>query len=151
MKGNEARVVFFLQPVDQFKDGEVAKVGNPFWSYFGLRYLLLLGLILALGLLAYVLVQIDHEPLVSTTVAPMTTATARTTVTTTSTTTTVDRNTTTLSPSPTIPPGYQKQSVHVIYVIDDCFYTPVIFKYTLASHKKQTKETHNIFHITSGF
>ena len=108
MKGNEARVVFFLHPVDQFKDGEVAKVGNPFWSYFGLRYLLLLGLILALGLLAYVLVQIDHEPLVSTTQAPMTTATTRTTVTTTSTTTTVDRNTTTLSPSPTIPPGYQK-------------------------------------------
>ena len=26
MKGNEARVVFFLHPVDQFKDGKVLKV-----------------------------------------------------------------------------------------------------------------------------
>ena len=109
MKGNEARVLFFLQPVDQFKDGEVAKVGKTFWSYFGLRSLLLLGLILGLGVLVYVLVQIDLEPLVSTTLAPMTTATTSTTVKTTPTTTTVDNNTTTPSPSPTISPGDQKQ------------------------------------------
>ena len=84
MKGNEALVVFFLQPVDQFKDGEVAKVRNPFWSSFGLRSLLLLGLILGLGLLAYVLVQIEnHEPKVSTTLAPITAATTTKTETTT--------------------------------------------------------------------
>ena len=123
MKGNEARVVFFLQPVDQFKDGEVAKVGKPFWSYFGLRSLLLLGLILGLGVFAYVMVQIDHEPLVSTTPAPITSATTSTTVKTTSTPTAVDNNTTTTSPSPTIPPGDQKQ----------------------------TKKAHNTFHMQSSF
>lgn len=114
MKGNEARVVFFLQPVDQFRDGEVAKVEKSFWSYFGFRSLLLLGLLLGLGFLAYVayvLAQIEGpEPAVSTTTAPTTT-----TVTTTSTTTTANDNTTTVSPpSPTVPPtplpGHEKQT-----------------------------------------
>ena len=111
MKGNEARVVFFLQPVDQFRDGEVAKVEKSFWSYFGFRSLLLLGLLLGLGFLAYVLAQIEGpEPAVSTTTAPTTT-----TVTTTSTTTTAHDNTTTVSPpSPTVPPtplpGHEKQT-----------------------------------------
>ena len=114
MKGNEARVVFFLQPVDQFRDGEVAKVEKSFWSYFGFRSLLLLGLILALGFLAYVayvLAQIEgQEPAVSTTTAPTTT-----TMTTTSTTTTATDNTTTVSPpSQTVPPtplpGHEKQT-----------------------------------------
>ena len=78
MKGNEARVVFLLQPVDQFKDGEVAKV-NRFCSFFGFRSLLLLGLLLGLGLLAYVLFQIeDQEPMVSTTTAPIPTTTTMT-------------------------------------------------------------------------
>ena len=108
MKGNEARVVFFLQPVDQFRDGEVAKVRNPFWSYFPFLILLLLGLLLGLGWLVYVLVQIDREPVVSTTSAPITTATKSTTVTSTLSTTANIRNTTTMSPSPTIPPGNKK-------------------------------------------
>ena len=103
MKGNEARVVFFLQPVDQFRDGEVAKVEKSFWSYFGFRSLLLLGLLLGLGFLAYVayvLAQIEGPEPVTTTTAPTTT-----TVTTTSTTTTAHDNTTTVSPpSPTVPP-----------------------------------------------
>ena len=112
MKGNEARVVFFLQPVDQFRDGEVAKVEKSFWSYFGFRSLLLLGLLLGLGFLTYVLAQIEgQEPAVSTTTAPTTT-----TVTTTSTTTTANDNitTTTESPSPTVSPtslpGHEKQT-----------------------------------------
>ena len=113
MKGNEARVVFFLQPVDQFRDGEVAKVKKSFWSYFGFRSLLLLGLLLGLGFLAYVayvLAQIEGpKPAVSTTTAPTTT-----TVTTTSTTTTAHDNTTTVSPSPTVSPtplpGHEKQT-----------------------------------------
>ena len=81
MKGNEARVVFFLQPVNQFKDGEVTKVEKSIWSHFGFRsLLLLLGLLLGLGVLAYVLVQIESPvPVVSTTNAPNTTATTRTT------------------------------------------------------------------------
>ena len=81
MKGNEVRVVFFLQPVNQFKDGEVTKVEKSFWSHFGFRsLLLLLGLLLGLGVLAYVLVQIEGPvPVVSTTNAPNTTATTRTT------------------------------------------------------------------------
>ena len=94
MKGNEARVVFFLQPVDQFKDGEVTKVKKSFWNYFGFRsLLLLLGLLLGLGVLAYVLVQIEGPvPVVSTTYAPTTTATTRTTsVTSTSAPTTTTR------------------------------------------------------------
>ena len=82
MKGNEARVVFFLHPVNQFKDGEVAKVKKSFWSFFGFRSLiLLLGLLLGLGVLAYVLMaQIgSRAPVVSTTNAPIATTTTRTT------------------------------------------------------------------------
>ena len=81
MKGNEVRVVFFLQPVNQFKDGEVTKVEKSFWSHFGFRsLLLLLGLLLGLGVLAYVLVQVESPvPVVSTTNAPNTTATTSTT------------------------------------------------------------------------
>ena len=81
MKGNEVRVVFFLQPVNQFKDGEVTKVEKSFWSHFGFRsLLLLLGLLLGLGVLAYVLVQVESPvPVVSTTNAPTTTAATRTT------------------------------------------------------------------------
>ena len=112
MKGNEARVVFFLHPVDHFRNGEVAKVKKSFWSYFGFQALLLLGLLLGLGFLAYVLAQIEgHEPEpVSTTTAPTTTP-----VTTTSTTTPDNDNTTTVSPpsptkSPTPLPGHEKQT-----------------------------------------
>ena len=83
MKGNEARVVFFLHPVNQFKDGEVAEVKKSLWSFFGFRsvILLLLGLLLGLGVLAYVLMtQIGGPlPVVSTTTASIPTATTRTT------------------------------------------------------------------------
>ena len=81
MKGNEARVVFFLHPVNQFKDGVVAKMEKSLWSYFGFRsLLLLLGLILGLGVLAYVMIaKIEgRAPVVSTTNASITTATTRT-------------------------------------------------------------------------
>ena len=106
MKGNEARVVFFLQPVDQFKDGEVTKVEKSFWSFFGFRSLLLLGLLLGLGMLAYVLVQIEElDPMVSTTTTTTTTTTVTTTTTTVNTTT---ATTTTVLPTTTSAPGIQK-------------------------------------------
>ena len=83
MKGNEARVVFFLHPVNQFKDGEVAEVKKSLWSFFGFPslLLLLLGLLLGLGVLAYVLMAQTNgtAPEVSTTTASITTATTRTT------------------------------------------------------------------------
>ena len=83
MKGNEARVVFFLHPVNQFKDGEVAEVKKSLWSFFGFRslLLLLLGLLLGLGVLAYVLMAQTNgtAPEVLTTTASITTATTRTT------------------------------------------------------------------------
>ena len=82
MKGNEARVVFFLHPVNQFKDGEVAEVKKSLWSFFGFRsLLLLLGLILGLGVLAYVLMAPieSRAPLVSTTNASIATETTRNT------------------------------------------------------------------------
>ena len=56
MKGNEARVVFFLHPVDRLKDGQVSKVKNTQGSSFGVLALLLLFFLLlglGLGLLLY--------------------------------------------------------------------------------------------------
>ena len=82
MKGNEARVVFFLHPVNQFKDGEVAEVKKSLWSFFGFRsVLLLLGLLLGLSVLAYVLMTQTEgrAPEVSTTNSSFPTATTRTT------------------------------------------------------------------------
>ena len=52
MKGNEARVVFFLHPVDQVRDGKVAKV-EPLKNSAGIISLLLLALLLGLGVLVF--------------------------------------------------------------------------------------------------
>ena len=106
MKGNEVRIVFFLQPVDQFKDGEVAKVESPLRNYFGriwgsygfwissgLCALFLISLVLALAL---TLKEGPPQPVVTTTTAPPTTTTATTT-----TSTPTPANTTTLPPLPT--------------------------------------------------
>ena len=60
MKGNEARVVFFLHPVDQLKDGQVSRV-QPLKSSFVVGFLLFLGLLLGLGVLVYVLLQFGDE------------------------------------------------------------------------------------------
>ena len=70
MKGNEARVVFFLHPVDQLKDGQVSKV-QPLRRSFAVTVLLLLGLLLGLGVLVFVLLQFgvktrNQQELVST-------------------------------------------------------------------------------------
>ena len=56
-------------------------MGKSFWCHSGFRsLLLLLGILLGLGVLAYVLVQIESPvPVLSTTNAPTTTATTRTT------------------------------------------------------------------------
>ena len=60
MKGNEARVVFFLHPVDQLKDGQVSRV-QPRRSSFVVSFLLFLGFLLGLGVLVYVLLQFGDE------------------------------------------------------------------------------------------
>ena len=79
MKGNEARVVFFLHPVDQLKDGQVSKV-QPLRGSFVVTVLLLFGLLLGLGVLVFVLLQFgvetksQQEPL-STTEVPFDTTT----------------------------------------------------------------------------
>ena len=57
MKGNEARVIFFLHSVDQLKDGQVSKV-KPL--SVGVRFLLFFGL-LGLGVLVYVLLEFGVE------------------------------------------------------------------------------------------
>ena len=73
MKGNEARVVFFLHPVDQLKDGQVSKV-KPLRSPVGVLSFLLFGLLLGLGVLLYILLSIgvktSQQGLVSTGVRP---------------------------------------------------------------------------------
>ena len=65
MKGNEARVVFFLHPVDQLKDGQL----KPQMSSFGVLPYLLLGLILGFALLLYLLlpfgVRTSRQELIS--------------------------------------------------------------------------------------
>ena len=61
MKGNEARVVFFLHPVDQVKDGKVAKV-EPLKNSVGIISLLLLALLLGLGVLIYLFLTFEVNP-----------------------------------------------------------------------------------------
>ena len=77
MKGNEARIIFFLHPVDQLKDGQVSRV-KPLRSSFVVTVLLLLGLLLGLGVLLFVLLQFgvqtrsQQEPLDTSTESPVT-------------------------------------------------------------------------------
>ena len=61
MKGNEARVVFFLHPVDQVRDGKVAKV-EPLKNSVGIISLLLLALLLGLGVLTYLFLTLEADP-----------------------------------------------------------------------------------------
>ena len=61
MKGNEARVVFFLHPVDQVKDGKVAKV-EPLKNSVGIISLLLPALLLGLGVLIYLFLTLEADP-----------------------------------------------------------------------------------------
>ena len=77
MKGNEARVVFFLHPVDQLKDGQVSKV-QPLRRSFVVSVLLLVGLLLGLGVLVFVLFQFGVETEVPFTTATEAPATERT-------------------------------------------------------------------------
>ena len=60
MKGNEARVVFFLHPVDQVKDGKVAKV-EPLKNSLGVVSFLLLALLLGLRVLVYLSLTLDVD------------------------------------------------------------------------------------------
>ena len=61
MKGNEARAVFFLHPVDQVKDGKVAKV-EPLKNSAGIICLLLLALLFGLGVLIYLFLTLETAP-----------------------------------------------------------------------------------------
>ena len=61
MKGNEARVVFFLHPVDQVRDGKVAKV-EPLKNSVGIISLLLLALLLGLGVLIFLFLALEADP-----------------------------------------------------------------------------------------
>ena len=59
MKGNEARVVFFLHPVDQVKDGKVAPM-EPLKNSLGIISLLLLALLL--GVLTFLFLTLEADP-----------------------------------------------------------------------------------------
>ena len=61
MKGNEARVVFFLHPVDQVRDGKVAKV-EPLKNSVGIISLLVLALLFGLGVLIYLFLTLKADP-----------------------------------------------------------------------------------------
>ena len=61
MKGNEARVVFFLHPVDQVNDGKAAK-GEPLKNSLGIISLLLLALLLGLGVLVFLFFTLEVNP-----------------------------------------------------------------------------------------
>ena len=61
MKGNEARLVFFLHPVDKVREGKVAKV-EPLKNSVGIISLLLLALLLGLGVLIYLFLTLEAEP-----------------------------------------------------------------------------------------
>ena len=61
MKGNEARIVLFLHPVKEFKEGQVSKA-KPTSMILGFRsILLILGTTFALGVLAYVLYSFTNN------------------------------------------------------------------------------------------
>ena len=113
MKGNEARVVFFLHPVDQLKDGQVSRV-QPLSSSFVSSFLLLVGLLLALGVLVYVLLQfenqtISQQELVTTTIESP--AIGRVTEVTSNQTRRNDSSTKTELPTEIIPPGIMYDSI----------------------------------------
>ena len=70
MKGNEARVVFFLHPVDQVRDGKVAKV-EPLKNSVGIISLLVLALLLGLGVLIYLFFDLEADPIQPEPVSPI--------------------------------------------------------------------------------
>ena len=61
MKGNEARGVFFLHPVDQVMGGKVAKV-EPLKNSVGIISLLVLALLFGLGVLIYLFLDLEADP-----------------------------------------------------------------------------------------
>ena len=120
MKGNEARVVFFLHPVDQLKDGQVSRV-KPLRSSFVVRFLFLLGLLLGLAVLVYVFLQFgiqaesQQEPVSTTEVSFDTTTesavTARTTEARSNQIRGIDSTTETELPTEINPPGMMRDSI----------------------------------------
>ena len=94
MKGNEARVVFFLHPVDQVRDGKVAKV-EPLRNSLGVASLLLVALLLGLGVLGYLFL-----PVVSTTTQTSSSSTAPPAITPTA-----------MSTTPETPPGIEDSHI----------------------------------------
>ena len=66
MKGNEARIVFFLHPVNQLKDGYVVSKENA----FGILCVYILGFLLERGVLLYFLPSSDRFNLDSARILP---------------------------------------------------------------------------------
>ena len=58
MKGNESRVVIFLQPVNPSKEGQVSTVKKGKWTIGPCSLFLVLGTLLGLGIFGFVLFTI---------------------------------------------------------------------------------------------
>ena len=67
MKGNETRVVIFLQPVNLPKEGEVSTLKQSKWRVGMCSLFLVLGTLLGLGMFGYVLFTILNSDLDATT------------------------------------------------------------------------------------
>ena len=113
MKGNETRVVIFLQPVNPPREGrQVLTLKQSRWSFSPCSLLLALGTLLGLGVLGFVLYTIKHKErdldstavtvdLETTSNSMSTTTTMSTTPTTIKTTVTTPKTTTTENFFPT--------------------------------------------------
>ena len=67
MKGNETRVVIFLQPVNPSNEGQVSTLKQSKWMFSPFLLLLVLGTLLGLGMFGYVLFTILNSDLDATT------------------------------------------------------------------------------------
>ena len=61
MKGNETRVVIFLQPVNPSNEGQVSTLKQSKWMFSPFLLLLVLGTLLGLGMLGFVLFTIERN------------------------------------------------------------------------------------------
>ena len=61
MKGNETRVVIFLQPVNPPREGQVSTLQESKWKFSPFSLFLVLGALLGLGMLAFVLLTIKSD------------------------------------------------------------------------------------------
>ena len=103
MKGNETRVVIFLQPVNPTKEGEVSTKKQSKWRFSPFSLFLVLGALFGIGMFTFVLFTIQsnvNSGTESTTVSKNVDPTIRTSTITTTTRTTATTTTNT-TPEPT--------------------------------------------------